>query len=240
METAWLEAQNYLAAGDCQSAITTLTWIRQQDSRFRRSQVEDYLFQCLTGVARQLLDGSGGDVESVRQAADYLQDALMFQPGDQEWGNEKRLAVGYVAGHDAYDHGNWSVAVVRWEPLDVMRPNYLNGVLRQKLDESYPLAATQLIAEANGSIRLLTQAIDYLDQALVRDPGNEDLIQERTLAIEYLDGLEASVQGDLALAIAHWGPIYAVRPDYQNGALSEKLREACTLSTAPDEQYCKP
>jgi hypothetical protein len=44
----------------------------------------------------------------------------------------------------------------------------------------------------------------------------------------------------LTLAIANWGPIYTVRPDYQNGVLAERLREACTQSTAPDEQYCKP
>jgi tetratricopeptide (TPR) repeat protein len=240
VETAWVEAQNLLAAEDWRGAITTLTWIRQQNPSFRRVQVEDLLFQTHMRLAQQLLDGARGDVESVRQAEGHLKEALTLKPGNQELSDERRLAVGYVAGHDAYDRGDWAVAVVRWEPLYVMRPDYQNGVLRRKLYESYPLAARQLIAEASGSIRLLTQAIDYIDQALVDDPGNEELQQERTLAVEYLTGLEAFVKADWDLAIAHWGPIYVLRPDYQNSVLAENLRSACTQSTAPDEQYCKP
>jgi hypothetical protein len=120
------------------------------------------------------------------------------------------------------------------------RFDYQNGVLQDNLDESYPLAAKQLIAEANGSVMRMTQAIDYLDQALIRDPGNEELQQERTFAVEYLAGLEAYGQADYALAISHWGPIHVVRPEYQNGTLAEKLRESCSLTAAPDEQYCTP
>ena len=191
-------------------------------------------------VAQQLLDGARGDVEPVRQAASHLKEALALKPDHQDLDDERTLAVGYVAGHEAYDRGDWAAAVVRWEPHYIMRPDYQNGVLRQKLYDSYPRAARQLIAEANGSIWLLTQAIDNLDQALVIDPGNEELQQERAFAVEYLAGLDAFVQGDLDLAISHWGPIHVLRPDYQNGVLAEKLREACTLSTAPDELYCKP
>ena len=240
VETAWLEAQNFLVDEDLLGAITTLTWIRSQDPSFRRVQVEDYLVQTHTRVAQQLLDGARGDVESVRQAASHLKEALTLKPTNQDLATEYRLAVGYVAGYEAYDRGDWSVAVVRWEPHYVMRPDYQNGVLQQKLLDSYPRAARQLIAEANGSVRLLTQAIDNLDQALVVDPGNEELVQERAFAVEYLAGLEAFVKMDWDLAIAHWGPIYTVRPDYQNDVLAEKLREACTQSTAPDELYCKP
>lgn len=240
VETAWQEAQNLLAAEDWRGAITTLTWIRSQNPGFRRAHVEDLLFQTHTRVAHQLLDGANGDAESVRQAGSHLKEALTFRPADQALSDQRRLALGYVAGYEAYDRGDWSVAVVRWEPLYAMQPDYQNGVLKRKLYESYPRAARQLIAEASGSIRLLTQAIDYLDAALAADPENADLLQERTLAVEYLAGLEASVQEDWDLAIAHWGPIYVVRPDYQNGILAENLRAACAKSLAPDEQFCKP
>ena len=240
VETAWLEAQNLLAAEDWQGAITTLNWIRSQDPGFRREQVEDYLFETHRRVAQQLLDGARGDVEAIRHAASHLREALALKYGNPDLDAERKLAEGYVAGYQAYDRGDWAVAVVRWEPLYIMRPDYQNGVLRQKLYDSYPRAARQLIAEANGSIWLLTQAIDNLDQALVVDPGNEELQQERTLAVEYLAGLEAFVQGDLDLAISYWGPIHVLRPDYQNGVLAEKLREACVQSATPDELYCKP
>jgi hypothetical protein len=238
IKSAWAEAQDLFDAGDCSGAVATLTWIREEDQDFLRTQVEDLLYQCHKRDGLQLLGSAQGDVLLVKEAGDQFKAALMFQPADQELLTEYGLAVDYVAGHEAYDRGDWSVAVVRWEPLYAERPNYQNGVLRQKLFDSYPRAATQLISEANGSARLLKQAIDHIDRA--SDPGNESLLQERTFAQEYLAGLEAFSQEDWDLAIANWGPIYTARPEYQNGVLADNLRLACTQSSAPDEQYCKP
>ena len=240
LKNAWAEALGLFDAGNCPGAINTLTWIREENPEFQRVQVEDLLFQCHAWLARQLLDGAHGEVGAVREAVDHLKAALTLKPANREMVDEYHLAVGYVAGHEAYDRGDWSVAVVRWEPLWVMQPNYQDGVLAEKLCESYPLAATQLISEANGSTRLLRQAIDHLGQALLCDPGNELLLEERTFAEEYVTGLEAFVQEDWDLAITHWGPINVARPNYQNGVLQDNLRQACTQSTAPDEEYCRP
>jgi tetratricopeptide (TPR) repeat protein len=121
-----------------------------------------------------------------------------------------------------------------------MRPDYQDGALREKLFESYPLAAEQLIAESGGSIMRMKQALDYFDRALEIDPGNQELQEEKELAAEYLAGNEAFVQSDFGLAISHWGPIHELRPNYLDGKLKENLRLACTQSTVPNEQYCTP
>jgi tetratricopeptide (TPR) repeat protein len=240
LKNAWAEALALRDADDCPGVIDTLTWLREENPEFERVQVEDLLFECHVRIARQLLDAARGDVGMVREAVDHLKAALTLKPANREMVDEYRLAVGYVAGHEAYDRGDWSVAVVRWEPLWVMQPDYQGGALEDKLFECYPLAAKQLISEAQGSTRLLKQAIDHLGQALLYDPGNEELEEERTFAEEYVTGLEAFVQEDWDLAIVHWGPIRIARPDYQNGVLRDNLRQACTQSTAPDEEYCRP
>ena len=240
VETAWAEAQDFLEVDDCSSAITTLTWVRDNHPNYRRVQVQDLLFQCHRRLALELLDSARGDVGAVQEAVTHLDAALKIKPTDQELVAESRLANGYVAGHQAYDLGDWSIAVVRWEPLYAMRPDYQQGALEQKLSDSYPRAAMQSISEANGSRRLLLLAIDHLEQALLRDPENEALSEEKGFAEEYLVGLDAFEKEDWDLAIAYWGPIQVARPDYQNGVLGEKMRQACAVSTAPNEQYCTP
>jgi tetratricopeptide (TPR) repeat protein len=239
-ETAWMEAQGLFQAEDWQGAITTLTWIRQQDQDFQQPQVDNLLFEAHTRIARDLLDGARGDVERVRAAASHLKEALSVRPGSQDILDEYRIAVGYVAGYEAYARGDWSIAVERWEPLYAMQPDYQDGALWEKLSESYPLAAEELITESGGSIMRMTQALDYLDRALEIDPANEKLQEEKEFATEYLAGHEAFVQMDFGLAISHWGPLHEVRPEYLDGKLEEDLRSACTQSTVPDEQYCTP
>jgi len=239
-ETAWAEALNRADAGDWEGAITLLTWLRSQNQEFKTEQVVNLLFEAHTRVARELLDGARGDVGRIRAAASHLKEALTLKPGNQDILDEYRLAVGYVAGYEAYASGDWSNAVVRWEPLHAMRPDYQDGALREKLFESYPLAAEQLIAESGGSIMRMKQALDYFDRALEIDPGNEELQEEKELAAEYLAGNEAFVQSDFGLAISHWGPLHELRPDYLDGKLEENLRLACTQSAVPNEQYCTP
>lgn len=240
VETAWVQAQDLLRAEDWQGAADILSWIRQEDLEFKPTQVQDLLFDCHRRIAQDLLDRARGDAGLVSQAANHLQEALRLKPANQEMVDALRMARAYVVGSEAYDSGDWASAAARWNPLYAMQPNYQNGVLEQKLNDSYPRAARQLVSEANGSVRLLTDAVDYFDEALVRDPANEELQQERTFAVEYLAGQEAYVATDYDLAISHWGPLYAERPDYQNNVLHDNLRLACTQSLAPDAQYCTP
>ena len=97
-----------------------------------------------------------------------------------------------------------------------------------------------MISESKGSERLLAQALGYLDKALIRQPDDEGLLEERHLVTEYLKGLEAYRQESWDLAIAQWGPIHALRPDFLGGVLEEKLGSACASSESPDATFCLP
>jgi len=240
LEAAWQETQALLQAEDWQSAITNLTWLRAQNPEFRRTEVEDQLFQVHSRLAQQLLSRANGDAELLRQALSHMNEALALRPTDQSLIEAQRLAAGFVAGAEAYARGDWLAVVTRWEPVYQAQPDYQGGRLKQILDEAYPQAALRLVAQANGSERLLRQAVGYLDQALLTQPDNQHLTEERRLAVDYLSGAEAMLKQDWDLVISYWGPIHELRPDYQNGKLEDNLRLACTNSPAPSETFCTP
>lgn len=240
LEASWQEAQALLQSGDLQSAISALSSIRARDPAYRRAEVEEQLFQAHVSLARQLVAEAWGSVERLREAIGHFSDALALRPTNQELIREKNLASDYVAGAEAYDRGDWVAVVDHWESVHATQPDYQGGSLDRRLEEAYPRAARQLIAEANGSMRLLQQAVTYLDRALVAQPDDPELLEERRLVTDYLAGAESFAKESWDLAIAVWGPIYTIRPDYQNGVLEKNLRLACESSEAPSEEFCLP
>ena len=240
LEATWQDVQGQIAAEDWQGAISNLIWIRTQNPEFRRTPVEEQLYLANERLARQLIDRANGNAESLRAAVIYLDQALTLQPTRRELIEERKLAVGFVAGSDALGSGDWVAVVTNWEPVYAARPDYQGGILGQRLEEAYPQAARQLIDTAEGSERWLDQALGYLDRALISQPENEELRQERHFIVEYLSGLEAFRLEDWDLAIAYWGPLHAADPGYQKGVLEDRLRQACSNSSSPDETYCAP
>jgi tetratricopeptide (TPR) repeat protein len=240
LEAKWQEAQALLQAGDWQNAIPVLTFIRASDPAYRRAEVEEQLFQAHVRLARQLVAEAWGSVERLREAIVHFSDALTLRPTNQELIREKKLASDFVAGAEAYDRGDWVTVVDRWGSVYATQPDYQGGFVQGRLEEAYPRAARQLVAEANGSMRLLQQALDYINSALVSQPDDPELLEEQRLVIDYLEGAEAFARESWDLAIAKWGPIYLIRPDYQNGVLEKNLRLACESSEAPDEEFCLP
>lgn len=240
LEAAWQDVQSQIAAEDLQGAISNLIWIRTENPEFRRTEVEEQLYLANERLARQLIEGANGNTEAVRAAVIYFDQALTLQPTHRELISERQLAVGFVAGSDALGRGDWVAVVTNWEPVYAARPDYQGGMLAQRLEEAYPQAARQLIDQADGSERLLDQALQYLDKALLSQPDNQELLEERHLIVQYLSGLEAFRLENWDLAIGYWGPILATHPEYQNGALEDKLRQACASSSSPDETHCAP
>ena len=240
LEDAWQEVQSLVQAEDWQSAVSTLNWIRAQNSAFRRTEVEDLLYQIHRRLALELIGTAYGNLDSLRQAISHLSEALTLRPTDRELADQKDLAVRFVAGSEAYARNDWVAAVERWEPVYRIQPSYQGSALERNLLDAYPRAAKQLISESKGSERLLNQALGYLDEALSRQPEDAELLEERHLVTEYLKGLEAYRQENWDLAIAQWGAIHALRPDFLGGVLEEKLASACTNSESPDPTFCLP
>jgi tetratricopeptide (TPR) repeat protein len=238
LEAQWQAAQAALNSGDWENGITLLTQIRAEDPSFRRQEVEDQLFQTCVQGAYQLLAEANGDLGTLNQAIHYLDQALALRPTDQTLITERQLASNYVAGMAAYAQSDWIQAVRQWGVVYAKRSDYQGGTLKPLLQETYPKAARELVAQANGAAQPLLEALRYFDQALLFQPGDEQLLKERGMVSDFLDGATAFNQENWNSAIAYWGPIYAAQPDYQNGVLAEKLRRACNNSPTPDTTYC--
>ena len=238
LETIWQQAQELVQAGDLQAALGILIQIRTQNPDFRRADVEEQLYQIYVALAQGQLSQANGSLDALRQAIGYLDAALALRPADRALIEERRLARQFVAGFEAAAQGDWDNAVAHWEAVHSTRPDYQGGVLEEELRKAYPLAARQLIATANGAVPRLRRAIAYLEQALVWQPGDQSLVEDRHLASEYIAGAEALSENAWDRAIIHWGPIYALRPDYQGGRLEELLRLACANSSTPDATLC--
>jgi tetratricopeptide (TPR) repeat protein len=240
LEALWQQSEAAIQAGNWDLTIDILTQIRAQNPEFRRDQVEEQLYQVYARVARDLIARADGSVDDLRQAVAYLDKALTIRPGDQSLVEERRLTIGFVAGADAFAQEHWAEAVARWEEVYEAQPGYQNGILPGYLDQAYPKAATELLARANGSVNQLTLASRYLDRALATRPGDQGLINERQLVNDFLAGSEAFSEENWDLAIGRWATVYAARPDYQGGALRERLAEACNKSESPDPSVCPP
>jgi tetratricopeptide (TPR) repeat protein len=235
LERKWEEAQHLVAAGDLEAALPLLTAIQLSSPGFQRNDVNTHLFNAYTFLATQRLDEARGDVGQVKEAIRYLDLALELQPTRRDLGEERRLARQYVAGAAAYAEEQWIQVVKSWQPVHRARPDYQGGVVDTYLYQAYPRAAADLLAEAGGEARPLRQAVEYLDQL----PDDAWAREERSLAIEYLAGLEAFNAARWDEAIVHWGPIYVVRPSYQGGVLEERLAIACA-ATEVEFSWCSP
>jgi tetratricopeptide (TPR) repeat protein len=240
LETSWTEAQNLIAAGDWPGATSLLIEIRTRDPDFHRTEVEEQLYRAYTQMADLQIKEANGNLNFLQQAIFDLNQALRLRPTDRDLIEERRLATEFVAGFAAFDAQDWAAAVDHWEQIQSARPDYQGGVLEGYLRQAYPQAAGQLIAQANGSLPVLRRAIGYLDRALAFQPGDAQLANERQQAAEYVAGAEAFAQGKWDTAIAHWGPLYAVYPDYQGGVLEANLRLACASGSSSAMALCPP
>jgi tetratricopeptide (TPR) repeat protein len=240
LDAAWQEVEALQEGGDWDALISALLTIRSQSPDYKRAQVEELLYQSYSGLGRERLDGARGDLEDLGQAIGYLQEALRLRPSDYALAEELRLARRYVAGVEAYQREAWEDAVGYWEPIYLAQPGYQSGILAGQIEDAYPRAGKQLIAEAEGNAEQIRRGIFYLERALSFDPDNADWLQERLMAQEYLAGLEAYQEESWDAAIRQWGPVYGARPDYQGGRLAELLGTACANSDEPDPGVCPP
>jgi tetratricopeptide (TPR) repeat protein len=242
LEAAWQGAQPCIEGQDWQCVIDRLQPIYQQDPSFRDPAVKDNLSRSYVELGRQRIAQAGGDVGTLRQAIDLLDQAFRLGLFDPALRQERDLANDFVRGADAYNAGDWERALTYWERVYEVNPDYQGGIVRERLREITPALARQLVEGANGDAYRLSLAVDILTLAIELLPDDPTLVEERNLAQAYVDGVQAYTleEPDYCGAMNSWGEVFRVRPDYQTGALEERLRQACERCRFPDEALCAP
>jgi hypothetical protein len=143
----------------------------------------------------------------------------------QELQRQADLDAAWSEAEALIDAGDWQGAISTLSWLRSQNPDFRRDQVEERLFELHRMLAMQLIEQANGNADLLREATVHLTEALSLRPGNQDLIDERNLAVAYVAGAEAYDRADWPSAAAKWEPVYAGRPDYQNGALRQRLQD---------------
>jgi tetratricopeptide (TPR) repeat protein len=126
----------------------------------------------------------------------------------------------------AIQAGDWERTIDLLTQIRAQDPSFRGDQVEQQLYQVYAQRARELIAQANGSVDILGQAVTNLDEALALRPTDQNLIEERRLTVGFLAGADAFAQEHWAKAVAHWEEVYAAQPGYQDWILTGYLDQA--------------
>lgn len=140
-------------------AITTLMQIQALDVNYRQAEVRKLLHALNLKQGQRIVDAVPPEPDRVPEALDYFNTALEQIPNDPAALTEARLAVGFIAGRDAYNSSWWSEAVSRLRTVYNERNNYLGGTTANLLYQALINLGDQLVNDD------LLSAYDLYSQA---------------------------------------------------------------------------
>lgn len=98
--------------------------------------LRDKLLQAYPRAAEQLIAQAEGRLNTLQQAAHYLDQAIAAQPNNEQLVEERRLLLEFIAGAEAFTQRDWDVAISHWGPIFASHPSYQNGVLEARLRQA--------------------------------------------------------------------------------------------------------
>ncbi len=162
------ELRNWAAAASDFEQLRTL------DPTFRSDEVQEYLFQSYMNDGRALIEGAGEAVEPIKEALQRFASALGIHPRDKQAAEERRLAMLYLDGRQAYIKGNWEQAIQRVREVYTARPDYAGGWAAHTLYSAYVQRGNQFMAAGD-----CQSALDMFTLALMIDVPDQRVAQER-------------------------------------------------------------
>jgi TolB protein len=123
------QASTLKALGLEPEAITTLMQIQALDVNYRQQEVRKLLHALNLKQGQRIIAANPPEPAQVPQALDFFNTALEQIPNDPVALTEARLAVGFIAGREAYNNQQWQEAVSRLRTVYNERSDYLGGTV---------------------------------------------------------------------------------------------------------------
>jgi tetratricopeptide (TPR) repeat protein len=126
-------------------AIDALFQIQSLDVNYRQDEVRELLHGLNLKQGQRIINTVPAEPARVAQALDYFDAALEQQPNDPNTLTEKRLAVSFITGRDAYNGQNWVESASRLRTVFNERNNYLDGTVANLLYQALVNLGDQLV-----------------------------------------------------------------------------------------------
>jgi tetratricopeptide (TPR) repeat protein len=199
-----------------------------------QSRAQEELDRLYTDAVTYEQQGDGS------RALDVLRQLEAMSPGYRDVAQRikvleslQALETSFSEAQNLVQAGDRQGAISLLVQIRAENPGFRRSQVEALLFQAYTEEARQLISQANGDPNVLRQALGYLDKALALRPADRDLLRERTLAQDFVQGAEAYAQGDWVGAVTHWEAVNTAQPDYQGGIVRDPLQQ--TYPKAADQ-----
>jgi tetratricopeptide (TPR) repeat protein len=175
IQDLFAQAEAAYEAGQFREALSLYQSVRDRNLSYEREHIDERLFELYMRVGRQIVDAP--QESELQRALSYFARALSLQPASSEAALEHQLAIACSEGFSAFSNEVWGTAIARLQTVYDERPDYLGGIVVQRLYLAYVYLGEQYEAAGNRQL-----AWEQYQKALEL-PVDHALAQERATAL---------------------------------------------------------
>jgi tetratricopeptide (TPR) repeat protein len=173
LDARFTQAKLVFDSGDWGETVKLLDPLREEAPDFRPDEVEQTLFFAHFRMGVDLLATSGDSLDTIGQAIQSLDRALVIFPSDPAALEERRLADLYRQAHLSFNQKDWPQAVLTLKQIQSARQDYMGGRAVSMLCTAYlnlgdAYYANRSLAEALEQYRsvLAITGCDHVEAAM--------------------------------------------------------------------------
>ena len=229
--TLYNRGEARLAVEDYDGAIQAFEELLAQTPDDKRAQVALERAQRLRTVSQLYREAQQAvNTQDWDTASQKLDTILTIEPDYRDARSlsasvekQRRMITLYSEGVSFYNQGDWAQARQRFEEVSKLDANYRTDNVLQYLFVAYLNEGLSLVNGPRDSLETARQAVDRFGDALRLSPRNEQAVEERRRAAQYLEAYTAYDRGRWEEAIILASRLYNLDSHYAGGKLASLL-----------------